>query len=166
MPNEKQSETVRISKKAFIGGIIVFILVVAGLWSGLSYYPKQQKQHNIQVYKKALFESINCQFHCPLQLVTINGTTQNLPEPQCSQQCIKTLHDKNLSSSTFTTAEILDDGLPAKLDKAMQDCQKIHTLKIQSNATSPLQPTVNVTGFFLCVQTNLDVLKGQYAYLH
>ena len=53
-------ETIVLSKKMVYGGILVFLIIIGGLFYFLKYYPEQKHMREVQIYKRTLYENILC----------------------------------------------------------------------------------------------------------
>lgn len=161
--------------KKFLAPLIfvVIVLVIAGLLL-VSRSPHTQTPNNpvnlsvekpiahtqeeINSYKRALFESLDCQYNCKPENVTMNNETRFLPDPTCVKACTDALKAKHLPASTeFNQTELIQDNLFKDIEAAHANCTT-------SNTNQSSGERFEVT-FFTCMSDKLRQLKTQYPYL-
>jgi len=107
----------------------------------------------VEEYKKAIFDSVVCQYNCPLVEQEIQGTNQLAPEQACVQQCSQKL--SIYDSNKFTREEMAQDNLIIDITKTASECR---TQNVKEDK-------INMAVFFPCVENNLNSLKQIYPYL-
>lgn len=167
--NEKR-ETIQISKKTLFIGLIILIVAAILLYYNFSYLPEKNKEEEIKAYKKALYESILCQFTCALSPSKVQNTTVFLPDSLCQKICIVELRAKNINASKYSEQDVLTDNLAADIEKTMSDCKKLYTISQPTANVSSLNETslaipVNTTAYFPCVKQGLIDLQAKYPYI-
>ncbi len=163
-----KENNIKLKKKNIIfgiGAVFVIALILFFVFSGSS-----KSDDGIEEYKGALYESILCQYSCPLKEAKFQNTTQFLPGNECSQGCIDSLKAKDIGSKNYSSNDLLKDGLPLEVDKIIKECRDLNSKSLESlNATgknaSITAIAINTTSFFPCVKDNLEGLKDKYGYL-
>ena len=150
---------IKIRKDYFIIGLILILVILFASLYFFYYLPKQNYQNSLLEYKKGIYDSVLCQYSCPLIKQEFQKTNQSLPSPVCVQECTNTLKALNISGTQFSDAELLKDSLFADLDLAIRNCQE-NNKEIVENIT-----IVNNSGFFECAKPEISSLKENYEYL-
>ena len=150
---------IKIKKDYFIISLILILLIIFASVYFFYYKPKQEHEQSLVAYKKGIYDSVLCQYSCPLVEQEFQKTNQSLPSSECVQECTNTLKALNISGTQFSDAELLKDSLFADLDLAIRNCQE-NNKEIVENIT-----IVNNSGFFECVKPEISSLKENYEYL-
>jgi hypothetical protein len=150
-------DSIRLTKRKFILLIVVVIIIAALLVYFLEFYPKQQKEKGIEQYKKALYESVVCQYSCPLENLTIMNQTQLLPGTKCVAACIQQLKDKGYTKSLYTDGEMTQDFLIKDIEAVVVACRAQGT-----NNETGVQDNEKIMS---CSVSGMNALKQNYAYL-
>ncbi len=168
MENEKKHEEKRqenkikqfkISKTVLyiIAAVIITFLVTS---AAFTYIPKYQKSSELNSYKKQLYDSLLCQYSCPLIDQTYDNKTQLLPDQVCVQTCTASLKAEQAKGIKFTNEDLINDNLITDVEGIVKKCRTLTTtLKNTTIAT------IDNEKFFTCVKTDLESVKETYAYL-
>lgn len=166
----EKKESIQISKKTLLYSLIILIIAALFLYYGLEYLPEKNKVDNINTYKKAIYDSILCQFTCPLLPSISQNTTVFLPDQLCQKICIAELKAKNLNTTKYSQQDLISDNLATDINNIILDCKNLHTIKhpivneTSSNNTSQTIP-INTTAYFPCVKQGLNGLQDKYPYI-
>tara|TARA_Y100000310_G_scaffold131061_1_gene130274 strand:+ start:486 stop:983 length:498 start_codon:yes stop_codon:yes gene_type:complete len=134
--------------------ILAIILVVAVIFSVNSI--NQADQDSLTIYKKALYDSISCQYSCPLLFQEFQNKSQFLPSRTCVQNCVADFEALGLDSTRYTDSDLLNDELVIDLEQAITDCRAKSFL----NSTE-----TDSQAFFQCSIQALNDIKEDYPYL-
>ena len=104
-----------------------------------------------------MYNSVLCQYKCPLTEQTLNNKTQLLPEVSCVKTCTDDFRQKEISKKSFNDNDLINDNLVGDLGDAINRCKAISL----NNETL----TINNTLFFSCSIESLEGLKANYTYL-
>src|SRR3989344_6743203 len=117
-------ESVKISKRSIlIMGAIVLVLLAA-IYYFVYYVPQQKMIADVEAYKKALYDSILCQYNCPLEdVVTMNQTQPNIQNRDCVLACIQQLKDKGYQKAQYPQEELEKDKIAEDVQKIVVGCQ-------------------------------------------
>lgn len=153
------ADSIKFSKRTLIL-IILIILAIALLAVYLFYYaPKQKKQNEINDYKKSLYESILCQYECPMKNYTFEeNQTQLLQDRDCVVACIGSLKTKGYVKDQYSNNEINSDSLAQDIDFVVSNCRKENV----NNSTK----VVDNQAITNCAIEGLRALKQTYKYLN
>ncbi len=166
MANEKHAEhqvekikTVKISKTiVYIGIAVIITFLLTSVY--YNYYPKLQKSSQLNNYKKDLFDSLLCQYSCPLENQVYQNKSQILPSQSCVQNCTIKLKDEQAKGDKFSNTDIANDNLVKDIQDAVNSC-RTSSITV-SNETSG---TIDNQKFFDCVKIALEGIQVKYAYL-
>ena len=148
----------KISKKSFYIGLVVVVVALVLVGYFFYYAPKVERKEKVEEYKKALYDSIYCQYSCPLVEYTFeNNQTQNLPKRECADECIANLK-KDYVREQFTEEELLVDELALDVEILVSECRTNNI----NNQTGALDSESWVS----CSLGKLDELKEKYNYLN
>lgn len=151
-------DTLKLSKKTLgIIAAILIILIIAGVYY-FKILPDKKKTADIQEYKKALYESILCQYKCPLQNYTIENKTQTIQQRECVVECINYLKDKGYIRNQYSNNEINSDNLAKDIEFVVVNCRQEST----DSETGEFD-SIKVTD---CAIRGLEDLKSTYSYLN
>lgn len=149
------ADAIRIHKSTLIIIVVAVIIAILLSYFIFKYLPEQSKNKEIQEYKKALFDSILCQYSCQLSLQEFQNKTQMLPEASCVQNCTQALRDNQAQGEKFSNQEISSDNLILDIQNIVDNCRTENSQNI----------SLNVQTFFPCVSGKLGSLKSTYTYL-
>ena len=138
--------------------IVVLIIAIAASYYLFSYYPKQQKTLQVKEYKKILFDSMLCQYNCPLENQTIANKTGLWPAKVCVDSCTSDFIAKNYSAADITQKDVSTDDLLVDISYLMNDCKRTG-----SNGNSSILFNGKI---FDCIKNGLPALKDKYSYLN
>jgi len=157
MAENNKRDKVKVSK-VWMAVVIAVILTFAASAFVFVYLPKIQKQNEIKEYKQVLYDSILCQYSCPLieKKVGVNKTDL-VPEPECVKECSLELNAKIASGVKYTEAEVSNDDLLKDMRSSIDVCKR------ESFDNSTL--AINSSEFFVCVKSDLVELKEKYSYV-
>lgn len=163
------NETIQITKKNLFIIIFVIFIIVIILFYFLNYIPNKNKKDQINLYKKAVYESISCQYNCPINDTKIANKTQRLPDFLCLQRCIMNIREKNLSLNQLSQEDLLNDDFAKDITDTIDSCKEIYaksqiTNGSLSNSTLEI-PQVDADKLFECVRKGLINIKNKYSYL-
>jgi len=154
------AEEIKIKRDHFIIGVVVILIIIFASVYYFYYMPKQNYQKSIITYKKAMYDSVICQYSCPLTEQKFQKTNQSLPDQQCIKTCTEAVKALNISGSQFSDSDLLKDNLFADLDLIIKNCQTSSTQTVD-NVT-----IINSSSFFTCVKPEAVALKEKYSYLN
>lgn len=154
----EDKSTIKISIKSIVL-VIVLIIIAAGLaYYFLKYAPEQKKKNDINSYKKSLYESILCQYQCPMKNYTFQNQTQELQDRDCVVNCINELKNKGYLKDQFSNNEINQDSLAKDIEQVVEDCRQNSV-----NNSTGLLDSQKITN---CAISSLQALKQNYSYLN
>ena len=144
--------------------VIVWIIVIAAIIAlGAYFYKnnqiKQDHLNEINSYKKGFYNSIYCEFNCPLTLQIVNNKTNRsdmVPDKECLKNCTEGFI-QNVSYKTIPQIELQNDHFLNDTDLLVNNCRRT-SVNLDSNL-------LNSTKFFSCVEKNLYLIKAKYRYL-
>lgn len=151
MKKIKKSKTHKIW---VITTIILLFLIIISLVYYFNFIPKQKRAKEVQNIKKEFYNSIVCEYSCPLKETKFNNQTQLLPDINCVKNCTKKF--KELGKINLTKEEALTDNLLKEIDQKIKEC----------TATSTSGNLLNNTLFFGCASTELPKIRSNYNYLN
>jgi len=139
--------------------IIIAVIITAVVTSAFFiYYPKYQGNNEINQYKKALYDSVLCQYSCPLVDQVVQNTTQKLPEQACVQACTEKLRTINIDGNKFSNSDLQNDNFVKDVESGITNC------RTESLNTTTLK--VENERFFSCSINFLQSVKDNYSYLN
>jgi hypothetical protein len=147
------------SKKIFLYIILAVVLTLLISAYFFYYLPKQNRTNEVNNYKKGLFESSLCQYHCPLTEQKINNVTQLLPEVNCVQNCSAGFKEKYGKGEIFSNADLEKDDLFKELFGFINTCKSESDYNITTN-------TFNTSKYFPCIAGEMENLRANYSYLN
>lgn len=150
------------SNKIIISVVATAIVVFLVCYIIFGYLPKYKEQVKINDYKKGLYDSIVCQYSCPLTIQTLGNKTQELPEQSCVMQCTSNLRAIQNSTDSIPNSALLNDDLIKDIEKEINTCK---TVSVSENPKTKL-PELNNTLFFNCSAQGISSLKDKYSYLN
>jgi hypothetical protein len=153
MPNRN---TIRITKKTFYTSIAILILIIALLAYFFIIQPQVAEAKELQIYKKALYDSTLCQYACPLEEQFFQGKDQILPTKECVDTCIADLAAMNLNPNKFSNTDLAEDALVSSIEQTIVNCREESKLN---------ETEIDNEAFFTCSADGLSSLKDQYPYL-
>lgn len=157
-------EGIKINKTTVYAVIIAVLITAVVFYIALKYIPDQKHNATVSEYKKALFDSVQCQYACPLSAQNVNNQTQMLPDNACVQSCTTTLQSKLATGDIISNKEITSDNLVTDIQGVINNCK---TQSTTSNTNSTiLAPTIDTAKFFACVKDALTTIKAKYSYLN
>ncbi len=139
--------------------IITAIAVFAISYLIFNYIPNHKQATEIHSYKKALYDSVLCQYQCPLIEQNYNNKTVNAPNASCVQECSTTFKNKQLEGQSFSDKDLLDDNLIKDIQSVIGNC------KNESIIQNGNLPSVDSNKPFPCSITRLNSLKDKSPYL-
>ena len=157
MSNKNQSEKIVLSKKSvsIILSVIVTIIVLILLTT--SYLPNQKQADLVVEYKKALYESVLCQYSCPIIEGEFNNETTRIPDMACIQDCVNEFRAKGIDANTISNRDLETDNFVLDSTTIIEDCRTLN-LGVGANST-------NSEFFFICAKDSLQKLNQTYLYL-
>lgn len=151
-------DEIKITKKSlYLFGFALFVVII--ILAYVYYRPNQVQspESNVNEYKKDLYESIVCQYSCPLFEAEIQNATNFLPNATCIADCINNLKSKKRLKGEFPREELLKDSLFSEIDLAIQNCK--------NESAGNLSNVIDNGKFFECSSERLRLLKNEYEYL-
>lgn len=143
-------------KKIIISAIAVLVVIALGVYFyKAQYIPAQKRASELQEFRKSLYDSVLCEYKCPLTLQKYKNTTQLLPEQNCVQTCTADFKVKS-EIINVTQIELNSDPLIKDISKVISACK---------SASIGQNNTLNNTFFFNCSVEEIDKLKDNYNYL-
>jgi len=149
-------ETIKISRKMLFTILALVIIAIALASYFFVYVPSEEKKAETNVYKKALYESILCQYSCPLEEAEVLNQTQTIPSLECVNTCITNLRESGLTGEQFSSDELLEDDLVRDVETAISNCR---AESVNEDGTTDNER------FFACGKEALESLKEKYPYL-
>ena len=154
----EKNETFKISKKNIYIGIVAIIIIAAVGYYFLVRIPEQNKQKDVIEYKRALYDSILCQYKCPLTNYTFEeNKTQNLPNSDCVKACISELKTKGFVKNEFSATDLMKDNLAVDVEVIVSGCRNENI----DNSTFELKSEE----WIKCSIEKFERLKENYTYL-
>lgn len=156
----QKNDVFRLNKKTLkIAFISLFSILLIGLilYFGIGYYIANQKINLANQYKIDVYNSMLCEFNCPLSDQEYQGEMMKLPELECVKTCSEEFRLKNYTITANDKEIILKDGLLDKISTIVNDC------KTKGLNQESLKLDVEV--FSNCSREMLIPLKDQYTYL-
>ena len=150
-------DTIKFSKRTFMLSVLIILILIGLALYFLIYYPEQQKQSEINLYKKALFDSILCQYECPPENITALNQTQLLPNRNCVVECINQLKEKGYEKNQYSNEELTQDNFAVDIETIIINCRK-------NNIFNDTQ-TPDAEKITLCAIEGLRTLRQTYNYL-
>ncbi len=149
------------SKDILVTAVISFVVAFAIAYFVFAYIPANSESSQINDYKKALYNSVLCQYKCPLVEQMFNNKTVNAPNASCVQTCSAEFRAQQLKAGeTISDSDLLSDNLIEDIQNIVTACRN------QSISDNGNLPDINNTVFFPCVVNGLEGLKNQYSYLN
>lgn len=152
----KKNEMYKLGTAIIVTAIIVFIIAAFAF----KYYPEMKKEHEVEAYKKAAYNTIICQYNCPLstQFVPQLNRTEVIPDEICVQNCSVAL--MNVNASNIKSEDLVNDNLALDIQNTLKNC------KAESQVyNTSVGNAVNTALFFSCARRDLEALKNDYTYL-
>jgi hypothetical protein len=152
----------RSKNNNFMAFVIILIVVVA---LGVYVYESDQtykvkRNSDLLSYKKSLYETVFCQYNCPLKFQLYQNKTQLLPDLECVKNCTidfkKKYSPTNLNKLNFTKQELGNDNFFNDIELLVENCKK--------QSTNP-SSIINNSEFFSCSIKGLELVKERYNYL-
>ncbi len=157
---KEKSDEIKLGSKqvktiSIIATTIIITLLIVGFI--FVYYPKQVKANKIDSYKKDAFNSIVCQYSCPLVEQEFQNKTQLLPNTDCVKLCATEFQNNKIKYQGLSNKDLNNDDLINVTSKIIDDC-RTNSLK---------EGTIELDNekYFSCVSQSLETLKSQYSYL-
>jgi len=159
----KNQSSIKLSKKTlYLSTALLVIIIVAILAFTTNKTPETPEQviipeniEEINVYKKALFDSTVCQYTCPLTEQEFQGTQQLLPDRACITTCVNNLKESGFNN-TAKEYNLLLDPMVADVESTIINCRVSNTE----------DEKINNEDFFTCSGKDLELLRGSYEYLN
>ena len=142
--------------------LITIILVVAVLILSFLIYNKYNDNDSSEInnYKKALYESVLCQYSYPLIEQEFNNITQYLPLKPCVESCINEFRALGLNDTKFSDDALINDNLVKDIEITIRNC------KLSSSEEINNSQRINNEIFFKCSVEGLNSIKANYTYLN
>ncbi len=159
--DHKDEIKLNVNGKVVSAIIITAVIVFAISFVIFKYIPDQNKNSGVNEYKKQIFDSVSCQYKCPLTSQTSQNKTQLLPDLSCVQKCTADLKTRQNDTTQiqYSDPDLKKDNLFTDIQNLVTSCK---TTSIDQKLTPP---AINNTMFFTCVAQGLDTIKPKYKYL-
>jgi hypothetical protein len=163
MKNYEYAQTKTVHRNRTLIAITIIIIVVIAL--GAYVYQSNQiyqvkRNSDLLDYKKGLYETVFCQYKCPLKTQLYQNTTQLIPDLECVKNCSASFKTKYnsavLNKLNFTKQELSSDNFFNDIELIIANC------KTQSADSASL---LNNTQFFSCSVKGLELIREKYNYL-
>lgn len=159
-----KKEKKSMNKKQWAYGIIAIAIIITLAISvyvyNLDNVDKTKRTSDINSYKKNLYETVICQYSCPLKLQDYQNKTQLLPDFNCVADCTKNFKSKfsteTLNNLNFTKEELARDNFFNDIETIVENCK---TTSVDSYSG------MNNSKFFSCSIQGLKQIKENYSYL-
>jgi len=150
------------NKKSDRKYLITIILVIALIVLSFLIYNKSNGDNDSDLnnYKKALYESVLCQYSCPLIEQEFNNITQYLPLKPCVESCINQFRALGLNDTKFSDETLINDNLVKDIEITIRAC------KLSSSEEMNNTQRINNEIFFKCSVDGLNSIKSNYTYLN
>src|SRR3989344_8252860 len=150
------------NKKSDRKYLITIILVIALIVLSFLIYNKSNGDNDSDLnnYKKALYESVLCQYSCPLIEQEFNNITQYLPLKPCVESCINQFRALGLNDTKFSDETLINDNLVKDIEITIRNC------KLSSSEEINNSQRINNEIFFKCSVDGLNSIKSNYTYLN
>jgi hypothetical protein len=149
----------KIQKKALWIGIILLVIII-GL---VVYFIESSKDDGsltrAQTYKRAIYNSLTCQYSCPIVEVNLSGKAEQLPDGKCINGCLSKIKETGFNKTSFTEQELLDDSFVYNVTDVIETCKQ----KFMAVDNESILP--DSKGFYDCGLKGLNSLKKDYSYL-
>ncbi len=145
-------DEIKISKKA----IYILIIVILILTSGALFFINGNKSAGVEEYKKEIYESVSCQYNCPVKEYDLAERKEYLLDDSCVKECIAELKAKGFVKDQFSAEELTTDDFAFEIDEILQGCRQ--EFVDEENLPDNL-------GFYGCVKEKLASMKEKYSYL-
>ncbi len=149
------SNEIKIPKKKLYIALVALSLI-ALISSILLYISYNNKEKMIEEYKLVIYNSLLCQFSCPIKEAQFEDQKQLVPDAACIKTCTEKLKANNFTQNIYAEKELLKDDLFLDIDQAISQCKKENT-NIDSN--------INYASYYSCNLEKINGLKEKYDYL-
>jgi hypothetical protein len=149
----------KIRKKTLILAGIAAILALIIL---AVYFMIPRAEDNLtraQIYKKAIYESLTCQYSCPVVDVNLSGKTEQMPDGKCINVCLNKIKETGFNKTSFSEEELLDDDFVYNTTSVIETCKQ-KFMAVNNESVLP-----DSKGFYNCGLKGLKSLKTNYPYL-
>jgi hypothetical protein len=150
------------NNQKFLAFVIILVVVIAiGVYVYESNKTNQVKRNlDLLSYKKGLFQTVFCQYGCPLKFQLYQNKTQLIPDLDCVKNCTtefkKEYSSAALNKLNFTKQELANDNFFNDIELLVENCKK------QSTDSASL---INNSQFFSCSIKGLELVRERYNYL-
>jgi len=149
------TDKIKISKRKMgVGVIMLIVVVIFGVY--LFYYIENNKEIKINDYKLEVYNSLVCQFSCPMEEARFQNETRLLPETTCIEKCTENLKLNYLKNDSYIKEQLLGDNLFKDIDGAIIECRGINMDAAGS---------VNYSSYYNCNLEKLYAMRDKYGYL-
>lgn len=156
------SKEIQISKQKliFFALLLAVLILVAYIYIGNT-QPNgepviEYDEAEVQSYKKAVYDSLVCQYECPTEEQEFQGTTQPFLVRSCVERCTSIIEERGFDREQFPGEALLQDRLFSDLDNRLSECRQTHVDEEGFPQNGP---------FYDCVSVSLDEIRSQYEYL-
>lgn len=115
---------------------------------------------NVQEYKKVIYDSLMCQYSCPLAEVNLSGKTEEMPDGKCINSCLNKIRETGFNRTSFSEGELLDDDFVYNVTDVIETCRQEFMI-VSNESVLP-----DSKGFYGCGLEGLNSLKKYYGYLN
>jgi len=147
---------IKVKKKTVYLFIAVIVILLIAVYLSFYYIPEVTQANKIKAYKTAMFESLVCQYSCPVIEQIIGNSTILAPQVQCIQNCTQELRAKGYNENEFSNEDLLTDNLLQDTIGVIDSCREINKDNLGST---------NYTIFFPCALQGLTEIRANYTYL-
>lgn len=148
---------INFDRKFIAFAILGIVIILASV--GLSFTKLAAvsfADEEINSYKKAIYESLVCQYSCPTEGKEYNGEIVQFLVTSCTTTCIEELKTKGFERDEYPADVLDDDNLLLDIDNLLKVCRE-QTMK-ENNIPDN-------SAFYACAIENLSSLKENYNYL-
>lgn len=144
--------------------VIAVIITFAICYFIFKIQPDQQHNSNIQQYKKAFYDQIQCGYSCPITNQTVNNVSQLLPDATCIKNCQTAFANTVKPLGMPTNQELSGDNFITDLSTLASTCQQSSVVEVKSGNMTIPQP--DSKAYVACVKSGLEPIKAKYSYLN
>ncbi len=151
-------EHIKISKKNLYFIFVIVLCLLILVYYFLFFAPANKEREETEGYRKSLYDSVLCQYSCPLEEQTVGNSTGILPDKTCVRECVEnTEKTRSVDLNQFNVRELIGDEFIQEIEDIAVRCR---TDTLDENGE------IDNEGFFNCVRAGLEGMKENYTYLN
>ena len=145
--------------RLLIGVAVLLAIVILGIYF-MNPWAEENNLTGVQTYKKAIYESLACQYSCPVAAVNLSGKAEEMPDGKCIRGCLNKIKETGFNKTSFTEQELLDDDFVYNITNVIETCRQ-EFMAVNNESVLP-----DSGGFYDCGFKGLNSLKKDYVYLN